>query len=124
MTDKLTGGCQCGALRYEVTGAPKQLIACHCTDCQKQSGSAFGMTMVVDEADFRMVQGEVKKFTTTTDAGRSKTGAFCPECGSREINRRPSVFAAHGGRGLPPNDEVYTYCVAPRLRPAVSLGDF
>lgn len=55
-----TGACQCGDVRYEVTGTLRRLIACHCTDCQRQSGSAFGMTMVVSESDFRLVQGELK----------------------------------------------------------------
>ncbi len=42
MATKFTGGCQCGNIRYEVVGTPKQLVVCHCTDCQRQSGSAFG----------------------------------------------------------------------------------
>jgi hypothetical protein len=83
MADKLTGGCQCGDVRYEVTGAPKQLVVCHCTDCQRQSGSAFGMTLVVEEGDFRLTKGEVKTFESKSDAGRDKLGAFCPECGTR-----------------------------------------
>ena len=54
VTLPITGGCQCGAIRYEVIGEPRQVVVCHCTDCQRQSGSAFGMTMVVDEVDFRV----------------------------------------------------------------------
>jgi len=80
---KLTGGCQCGAIRYEVAGTPKRLVACHCTACQRQSGSAFGMTMVVDEEDFRLTKGELKTYASKSDAGRAKLGAFCPECGTR-----------------------------------------
>ena len=38
---KWTGGCQCGVIRYEVTGIPQQVCVCHCMDCQRQSGSAF-----------------------------------------------------------------------------------
>lgn len=83
MATKWTGGCQCGGIRYEVTGAPQQVLACHCTDCQRQSGSAFGMTMVVKEEDFRLTQGEVKTFALKSDAGRAKLGAFCPGCGTR-----------------------------------------
>ena len=83
MAETHTGGCQCGAVRYEVTGEPKMLVACHCTDCQRQSGSAFGETMVVDEANFRLTQGEVKTFESISAAGRGKLGAFCPDCGTR-----------------------------------------
>lgn len=83
MASKLTGGCQCGAIRYEVTGAPRQTVACHCTDCQRQSGSAFGMTLLINETDFRLLQGELKSYTSTSEAGRAKLGAFCPDCGTR-----------------------------------------
>ena len=37
----MTGGCQCGAIRYEIVGFPLFLYTCNCTDCQRQSGSAF-----------------------------------------------------------------------------------
>ena len=80
---KLTGGCQCGAIRYEVAGTPKRQVACHFTACQRQSGSAFGMTIVVNEEDFRLTKGELKTYASKSHAGRAKIGAFCPECGTR-----------------------------------------
>ncbi len=83
MAARLRGGCQCGGIRYEVTGAPRQVVVCHCVDCQRQSGSAFGMTLVVREENFRLTQGEPKTFTSKSDAGRAKLGAFCPRCGTR-----------------------------------------
>jgi hypothetical protein len=83
MATKLTGGCQCGGIRYEITGAPQQVVVCHCMDCQRQSGSAFGMTLVVKEEDFRLTEGELKTFSSKSDAGRAKLGAFCPGCGTR-----------------------------------------
>ncbi|MGI9355136.1 MAG: GFA family protein, partial [Rhizobiaceae bacterium] len=43
----LTGGCQCGKLRYRVTAQPATLYCCHCTECQAQSSSAFGMSLRV-----------------------------------------------------------------------------
>ncbi len=84
---KWTGGCQCGGIRYEVTGAPQQVVVCHCTDCQRQSGSAFGMTLVVREENFRLTQGEPKTFASKSDAGRAKLGAFCPGCGTRIFHK-------------------------------------
>jgi len=83
MTARLDGGCQCGAVRYEVTGPVRRLLVCHCQDCQRQSSSAFGMTMLVDAADFRLTRGTVKTFTSVAASGRSKLGAFCPDCGTR-----------------------------------------
>ena len=78
-----TGGCQCGAVRYEVSAEPERVAACHCGECQRQSGSAFGMSMLVREEAFRLLQGTVKLFTRSSDSGRPVAGAFCPECGTR-----------------------------------------
>ncbi len=84
---ELEGSCQCGTIRYEVTGPHKTIVACHCSDCQRQSGSAFGMTMVVAEANFRLTKGAVKIDAQRSDAGRRKLGAFCPDCGCRIYNQ-------------------------------------
>lgn len=77
-----TGGCQCGQVRYELTAEPKRLVACHCRECQRQSGSAFGMSMLV-KADSLTVTGETKAFTRVADSGNDNTGHFCPNCGVR-----------------------------------------
>ncbi len=78
-----TGGCQCGTIQYEFSGEPISQVACHCTHCQRQSGSAFGMTLVVRAEDFRITAGQVKCYHSVSDAGRDKLGAFCPDCGTR-----------------------------------------
>ena len=80
-----TGGCQCGQVRYELTAEPKRLVACHCKECQRQSGSAFGMSMLVAE-DNLAVTGVTKQFTRIADSGNPNTGVFCPECGVRIYN--------------------------------------
>ena len=49
-----TGACQCGALRYEITEAPQLVYTCHCTECQRLTGSAFTMAMVIGAAAFRL----------------------------------------------------------------------
>ena len=81
--EPMTGGCQCGAVRYTITGTPRRLTACHCTDCQRQSGSAFGMSLVVAAEDFRLTEGELARHETVSAAGRRKAGCFCPACGTR-----------------------------------------
>ena len=83
MSKILEGGCQCGKIRYRVTGAPLTLYACHCTECQSQSGSAFGMTMVVPEEAYSIIKGEPRFYRSTSSTGRTKLGAFCPDCGTR-----------------------------------------
>ncbi len=77
-----TGGCQCGAVRYTLTSDPVRLVACHCKECQRQSGSAFGMSMMVKTDDFT-VTGPTKRFTRIADSGAENTGVFCPACGVR-----------------------------------------
>jgi hypothetical protein len=85
------GGCQCGTVRYEVVGDPVMVGACHCSDCQRQSGSAFGMSFIVAREAFRLLSGNVKTFTRTADSGRAATCTFCPECGT-QIYQEPDFL--------------------------------
>jgi hypothetical protein len=79
----LTGGCPCGALRFEVTAMPLLLYACHCTECQRWSGSAFSMSMPVAAPSFRMVAGAPKPFRRIGASGVKNTCWFCGHCGGR-----------------------------------------
>jgi hypothetical protein len=79
----LTGGCQCGAIRYEVTGAPHETYVCHCRECRKQSASAFGISVMVRSADLRLLQGHLRRWSRSTDSGRTLACFFCGDCGSR-----------------------------------------
>jgi hypothetical protein len=81
--DALTGGCQCGKVRYAVSGAPVALYVCHCTECRRQSASAFGISVIVRSADVRLVQGSLRRWSRPTDSGRTLDCFFCPDCGSR-----------------------------------------
>ena len=81
------GGCQCGGVRYRVEGEPLALAVCHCTECQRQSGSAFGMSLIVPRDSFRLLSGELKTFTRPCDGGRTLDCAFCPGCGTRIYHR-------------------------------------
>ncbi len=58
------------------------MAACHCKECQRQSGSAFGMSMPV-KTDSLKVTGLTKQVTRTADSGNEVAGVFCPECGVR-----------------------------------------
>lgn len=79
----LTGGCQCGNVRYELRGEPIALYVCHCLECRKQSASAFGMSLKARRADLHVTRGEPQFWTRDTDSGRRLACAFCPTCGSR-----------------------------------------
>ena len=53
------GGCQCGSVRYQLSGEPLTCYACHCRDCQSESGSAFTVSMIVNRNDVKVIAGEV-----------------------------------------------------------------
>ena len=79
----LQGGCQCGAIRFEVSENPLTLYACHCTSCQQQTSSAFGLSMLVPRDGFTYLQGEVAVFEIPTTGKSKKLGHFCGDCGTR-----------------------------------------
>lgn len=89
MTSKLKialpiyGGCQCKSIRYEISQMPLTMYACHCTECQTQSTSGFGMSMPTPKYGFRLTQGNHKIWARTSDSGRQVECAFCSECGTR-----------------------------------------
>lgn len=96
----LTGGCQCGAVRYEITGTPLTTYVCHCRECRKQSASAFGISLTVRSGDFRVTQGETRHWTRGTDSGRRLRCVFCPQCGSRlwhEGEPKGATISVKGG---------------------------
>ena len=78
-----TGGCQCGAVRYEITGPPEVVYACHCTECQRQSGSAFAMAAVIPQRHFRLTQGAPNMFARASGPAKTMECWFCPACGTR-----------------------------------------
>jgi hypothetical protein len=78
-----TGRCQCGEVRYESVGDVVALYICHCRECQKQSASAFGMSLEVPSAGLRVTRGTPKFWGRGTDTGKRIRCAFCPNCGSR-----------------------------------------
>jgi hypothetical protein len=73
--------CCCGALRAEATGEPAFAAACHCIQCQRRTGSAFGVSAYFPKAQVR-TEGPSKVFVRGSDAGRKLEIHFCPECGS------------------------------------------
>src|SRR5204862_7888581 len=78
-----TGGCVCGAVRYELTAKPILTLKCHCRDCQHITGSGFAPAFLVPAEAFRLTRGQLRyHLTPSIRRGKHKRG-FCPECGSR-----------------------------------------
>lgn len=83
MTDTKTGHCLCGSVAYSFTGDPAMVAACHCDDCQRQSGACFSLNVAVPAANFTVDASKLRTFATTgTDSGQPRERNFCPECGS------------------------------------------
>ncbi len=92
VTLPLTGGCQCGALRYRVTSPPVMSYACHCTNCQCISGSAFGLVAGIKEGSLEFTTGKPERVTWQSDAGNERYGSYCVACGCRIAHgQTPSI---------------------------------
>src|SRR5947199_1255947 len=92
-----SGGCACGAVRYECTAEPIMMFKCHCRDCQRVTGGGFVAGLLVPASAFRLMQGQLRYHFTPRDAGGKHKRGFCAECGSRltgrEFDERPTGFA-------------------------------
>ena len=91
----LTGGCQCGAVRFELKEAPVVFYLCHCTECQKQSSSAFGESVRIDPAAIS-VEGPRRVWERDGSKGPMRC-EFCAECGTRLFHVRQGSFNIKGG---------------------------
>jgi len=80
----LTGGCQCGAIRFALTAAPVKISICHCRMCQKASGAPFASFADIEKRDFSWTRGKPAAFKSSTIAERD----FCRDCGTPLSFRR------------------------------------
>ena len=122
---RLAGGCQCGGVRYEIAGRPVALYVCHCRECQKQSASAFGISVMVKRADFRLTRGKVKVWSRATDRGGRLACAFCPACGSRlwheAVPANATISVKGGSLDQPPDLRAACHIWTARRLPGVII---
>lgn len=85
----IQGACQCGQLTYKLYEKPKVVLACHCTECQKLSTSAFSITAVVKSSDIEF-EGELKSWSRIAESGNTNTAKFCSGCGNRVYHFNPA----------------------------------
>lgn len=78
---RIDGSCHCGFITYQGEADPQKAGICHCTDCQTLTGTAYRVSVPVDEATFR-ISGTPTVYVKTADSGNKREQAFCPRCGS------------------------------------------
>ena len=101
MLESRDGGCVCGAVRFRALGEPLRAHACHCTFCQRRTGSAFAEVAYVLDSSIEVTGGPMTRYTHRSDAsGRWLRMEFCPTCGTCvtiALERRPGELGIHIG---------------------------
>jgi len=93
------GGCLCGQVRFSVTDDNPTVALCHCTHCQKLTGSAFSLNALSPREKFS-VSGSMKSYDDVGDSGKPLKRWFCPECGSpiwTDAEAMPDTAIVKGG---------------------------
>lgn len=122
MTDPehiLTGGCGCGAVRFEVTAPLVDALYCHCTRCQRRSGTGASANAMPPAGSFRILSGESSLRAWAPEGGREKW--FCGDCGSALFSREPGspdpvtvrLGAFDGDPGIRPSRRQFVAYAAP-----------
>lgn len=81
MNVPLSGSCQCGAVTYTVSAEPLFTYACHCSSCQKRTGSAFSLGLVI-ATDALALKGPLTPWSRTSEQGHTNTRYSCASCGN------------------------------------------
>jgi hypothetical protein len=77
----MEGGCTCGAVRYRLKARPMFVHCCHCTWCQRETGSAFAVNALIEASNVEILQGEPKQAKLPSASGRGQIFSRCPQCG-------------------------------------------
>ncbi len=95
MTAPFSGGCLCGAIRYESRVEPLFSINCHCRDCQRTTGTAYAPVLAVPKGTLSIIQGKPTYYTSQSDSGETVSRGFCPQCGSglfSKLSANPDII--------------------------------
>jgi hypothetical protein len=117
------GGCVCGDNRYVLREDPVLVYACHCTDCQTETGSAFLLAVVVRSAAFEYTKGSPETWRVELPDGRVKGAYYCARCKTNlgGPSRFPNLASVDGGTfddtsWLVPAGHIWTRSAQPWLR--------
>ena len=130
----LDGGCTCRAVRYRMLSRPLFVHCCHCTWCQRETGSAFALNAMIEADRVVLLGGDIDVVHTPSNSGKGQKIARCPQC-------RIAVWSNYSGAGdavrfvrvgtldqafqVPPDIHIYTstkqpWLILPPATPAVS----
>lgn len=112
----LNGSCFCGKIKYRLETPPLFVHCCHCTDCQKQTGSAFAINALIETDRITLVSGEPERIEMKTDSGQPHDIYRCPKCksavwsdyGRRGVLRFVRVATLDHPSALPPDVHIFT----------------
>jgi hypothetical protein len=110
-----TGHCLCGAISYRFEGEPIVVAICHCDDCQRHSGAAYSVNLVVPRAALEIEGTPKVNETTGTESGNKRERLFCGDCGSpvfTMLAEQPDIAIVKAGTlddrsGFAPTVEVW-----------------
>ena len=80
MSTPAEGGCACGAIRYQLNSEPMVVHCCHCLNCQRQTGSAFVINILIEADRMELLSGEPRRVDVPRDAGPAQQIFRCPTC--------------------------------------------
>ena len=92
MSETFEGGCTCRAVRYRMTSRPLFVNCCHCTWCQRETGSAFAVNAMIEADRVELLQGEPEAVMTPSNSGKGQKIWRCPKC-------RIAVWSNYAGAG-------------------------
>ena len=109
------GGCACGAVRYRLTSDPLFVHCCHCLNCQRQTGSAFVINLLIEADRVELLSGDPQPVDVPRDGGSKQRIYRCPTCQVAVFSEygRPEVWFVRGGTldqpsSITPDVHIYT----------------
>jgi hypothetical protein len=114
------GGCSCGAVRYRLTSDPLFVHCCHCLNCQRQTGSAFVINLLIEADRVESLAGAPQPVDVPRDDGSMQRIYRCPTCQVAVYSEygRPELWFVRGGTlddpaGVTPDVHIYTRSKVP-----------
>ena len=117
MAEAYEGGCTCRNIRYRMNGRPLFVHCCHCSWCQRETGSAFAVNAMIEADRVDLLAGEPERVVTPSLSGKGQIILRCPDCrvalwshyaGSGEAVNFMRVGTLYEPAAMPPDIHIYT----------------